>query len=144
MHRPCTINPIWGLKHYTIQVMVMLDFICMGSAELWGMGNSEISKWKYIVLGIHVCFCRESNKWPVAFQPDHLHCLATGTDILLCLKLMQKNQHAAIWSIKLIMVRSVLVLSVRQSLHSFYKINVDVIYYCLQNFAWIHKTISIW
>ena len=44
--------------------MVMCDFICMGSAELWETGN----KWK--IQNENICLRRESNQWPLAFQMD--------------------------------------------------------------------------
>ena len=34
--RPCMINRIWGLKQQWLQVNGIIDFICMGTAELFG------------------------------------------------------------------------------------------------------------
>ena len=60
--------------------MVMLDFICMDTAELIGMGEtSEKFKKK-------ICFLRESNQRIYAFQRYALDCLATEADVLLWLK----------------------------------------------------------
>ena len=42
------------------------------------------------------------------------------------------------------MIKYVLELTVVQNVFLFYKINVDVIYYCVKNFAWTQKTIIIW
>ena len=64
-----------------------------------------------------------------AFQPDSLNRLASGTDVLLHLKLLQENQNAAaIQCIKLIMVRCELEQTVRQNLHFFYKCRCYLLY----------------
>ena len=55
------------------------------------------------------------------FSTRRLDRFASGTYVLLRLKLFQKNQHAAIQCIKLIMVSCVLEQTVRQNLHFFYK-----------------------
>ena len=64
--------------------MVMLDFICMGSAELWGTGNKRKIQNENILLR------QESSKRPIAFQPDALDSLATGIYVLYA-----KNERSA-------------------------------------------------
>ena len=65
--------------------MVMLDFICIGSAELLGTGNKrKIQNESMSSAGIESATPRF-----LAGRLNHLH-LATGTDVLLRLKLFQK------------------------------------------------------
>ena len=45
---------------------VMLDFICMDIAELWGMGSKRKNQ------NENKCTHRESNHGPLAFQPGSL------------------------------------------------------------------------
>ena len=59
----------------------MLDFIGIGFADLPGKDNKRKM----------LCLSRESNQRPLAFHQDDLDRLATGTDVMMRLKLLQNH-----------------------------------------------------
>ena len=115
MHRPCMINRIRVLKQHTLQVNGHAWF------HLYGFWRAAMNRKGGKIQNENKCLRRESKQRPLAFQLGTLYCLATRTDVLLCLKFLPKINNAAILCIKLIMVRCVLEQTVRQNLHFFYK-----------------------
>ena len=53
--RPYMINRIWSLNNYDYRWMVMLDFIYMGSADLFGTGRERK------IQNENICFQQDSN-----------------------------------------------------------------------------------
>ena len=116
----CIINCIWGLNNYDFRWMVMLDFICNGSLDLFGtMRERKIQNQ-------NICLQRDSNPHHASPRQESQRLRPLGHDGLMVISgLMSyritgykfKKNYYVITRVKLIMVTCVFELNVRLNFH---------------------------
>ena len=99
--RPCMINRIWGFNNDYYMWMVMLEIICIGSAELFEPGRGEKFKMKIPInvssgIGTHVrhsttgksaLHTPSSVEWrSLHFHSEHLYSKISRTTFTRCKK----------------------------------------------------------